>query len=81
MPNQQIGDREIAGIGTLDIGKEETSKPKIKIGKRSQAHAEAMTGKTEGPVDRVFNRDSNRESNELIRLKGKLNDPVNRRTQ
>jgi hypothetical protein len=32
----------------------------------------AVTGKREGPVDRVFIRDSSRESNELIRLKGEF---------
>jgi hypothetical protein len=33
-----------------------------------------VTGKREGPVDRVFIKDSSRESNELIQLKGELND-------
>jgi hypothetical protein len=43
--HRRIGVREFERTGTLDIRKQETLKPKIIIGEKSQARAEAVTGK------------------------------------
>jgi hypothetical protein len=65
--HQQIGDREIAGTEIRDIEDRKTPKPETKSGKLTVKCGRAVWV-NKGPVDRVFNRDSSRESEEPLWL-------------
>jgi hypothetical protein len=73
-PFRQIGISEIGRSRRLRFsttGIRKPRNPKFLSG-RDQVCAEAVTGEKEGPVDRVFNRDSSEESKEPLQLEGEI---------
>jgi hypothetical protein len=71
---RQIGILEIRGSRRLKFSTTGIMKPRNPkfLLERDQACAEVVTGEKEGPVNRIFNRDSSEESKEPLRLNGEI---------